>query len=122
MPMVATKSSSAYRLPGMDCVKNLRHVKSIAPRDNANGATSAKARHQSRSRNEGTLEISEDGVSLSGMNYRRKKVSMKEQLEQAILEIGGEPLNEAGFEYERPDRGFSTSKTPAPELHSPHAQ
>jgi hypothetical protein len=37
------------------------------------------------------------------MNIRRRKVSMKEQLEDAIAEIGGEPLEGSGFENERPD-------------------
>lgn len=47
---------------------------------------------------------------------------MKEQLELAVAEIGGEPLDGSGFEDETPDQGFSESETPAPELHSPHAQ
>jgi hypothetical protein len=37
------------------------------------------------------------------MNIRRRKVSMKEQLEDAIAEIGGEPLKGSGFESEKPD-------------------
>jgi hypothetical protein len=41
------------------------------------------------------------------MNYRRKKISMKERLEEAIEEIGGEPLEGSGFEDEKPDEGFS---------------
>jgi len=41
------------------------------------------------------------------MNYRRKKISMKERLEEAIEEIGGEPRSGSGFEDERPDEGFS---------------
>jgi hypothetical protein len=31
------------------------------------------------------------------MNSRRKKISMKEQLEEAIKEIGDEPLPGSGF-------------------------
>jgi hypothetical protein len=56
------------------------------------------------------------------MNYRRKKVSMKEQLEQAVAEIGGEPLDGSGFEDEAPEQGFNASEIPAPEIHSQHAQ
>jgi hypothetical protein len=32
---------------------------------------------------------------------------MKEQLEDAIAEIGGEPLEGSGFENEKPDDAFS---------------
>jgi hypothetical protein len=41
------------------------------------------------------------------MNYRRKKISMKERVEEAIVEIGGEPLDGFGFENEKPEEGFS---------------
>jgi hypothetical protein len=41
------------------------------------------------------------------MNIRRRKVSMKEQLEDAIAKIGGEPLEGSGFEDETPDEGPS---------------
>jgi hypothetical protein len=37
------------------------------------------------------------------MNYRRKKISMKERLEEAIQEIGGELLQGSGFERETPE-------------------
>jgi hypothetical protein len=37
------------------------------------------------------------------MNYRRKKISMKERLEEAIQEIGGEPLQGLGFMREAPE-------------------
>jgi hypothetical protein len=47
------------------------------------------------------------GGTLLRMNYRRKKVSMKEQLEEALDEIGGEPLDGSGFENEKPDEGFT---------------
>jgi hypothetical protein len=43
------------------------------------------------------------------MNYRRKKISMKERLEEAIEEIGGEPLANSGFEDEKPDESFSSA-------------
>jgi hypothetical protein len=35
------------------------------------------------------------------MHIRRRKVSMKKQLEDAIAEIGGEPLEGSGFENEQ---------------------
>jgi hypothetical protein len=41
------------------------------------------------------------------MNFRRKKISLKEQLEVALEELGGEPLDGSGFESEKPDEGFS---------------
>jgi hypothetical protein len=41
------------------------------------------------------------------MNIRRRKVSIKEQLEDAIEEIGGENLEGSGFEHEPPEEGFS---------------
>jgi hypothetical protein len=41
------------------------------------------------------------------MKQLRKKTSMKEQLEEAIAEIGGEPLQGSGFEDEKPEEGFS---------------
>jgi hypothetical protein len=41
------------------------------------------------------------------MNYRRKKISMKERLEEALDELGGEPLDGSGFEDEKPDEAFS---------------
>jgi hypothetical protein len=31
------------------------------------------------------------------MNYRRRKHSTKEQLEEAIAEVGGQPLDGSGF-------------------------
>jgi hypothetical protein len=36
------------------------------------------------------------------MNIRRKKASMKEHFENAIEEIGGEPLKGSGFEKQTP--------------------
>jgi hypothetical protein len=41
------------------------------------------------------------------MKHLRKKTSMKGQLEAAIDEIGGEPLDGSGFENEKPEEGFS---------------
>jgi len=41
------------------------------------------------------------------MKHLRKKTSMKEQLEAALDEIGGEPLDGSGFEDEKPEEGFS---------------
>ena len=37
------------------------------------------------------------------MNIRLRKLSMKEQLEDAIEEIGGEKLEGSGLEHEQPD-------------------
>jgi hypothetical protein len=56
------------------------------------------------------------------MNYRRKKISMKEQLEEAIEEIGGEPLQGSGFERKTLEEGFSEIEPGAPELRQPHLQ
>jgi hypothetical protein len=44
-------------------------------------------------------------ATFSPMKHVRKKTSIKEQLEDAILEIGGEPLQGSGFEDEAPDPG-----------------
>lgn len=41
------------------------------------------------------------------MKHLRKKTSMKEQLEAAIEEIGGEPLDGSGFEDQKPEQSFS---------------
>jgi hypothetical protein len=57
------------------------------------------------------------------MNYRRKKISMKEQLEEAIKEIDGEPLPGSVFETETPEERFSkisllrASQAPRPSRH-----
>jgi hypothetical protein len=40
------------------------------------------------------------------MKHRRKKVSMKEQLEEALVEISGEPVEASGLEDEDPQEGF----------------
>jgi hypothetical protein len=56
------------------------------------------------------------------MNYRRKKISMKERLEEAIEEIGDDPLQGSGFERERTEERFSKIEPGTPELRQPHAQ
>jgi hypothetical protein len=56
------------------------------------------------------------------MNYRRKKISLKEQLEEAIEEIGDESLQGSGFERETPEERFSGIEPGASELRQPHAQ
>jgi hypothetical protein len=38
------------------------------------------------------------------MNYRSKKISMKERLEEAIQEIGCEPLQSSRFERKTPEK------------------
>jgi hypothetical protein len=55
-----------------------------------------------------------EGVRTLRMKHLRKKTSMKEQLEEAIREIGGEPLQGSGFEDEKPEEGFSGG-VPLPE-------
>jgi hypothetical protein len=66
------------------------------------------------------LSFGKNNVIFPRMNFRRKKISMKEQLEEAIKEIGGEPLRGSGFEPETPEEGFSeipllrTSQAPRP--------
>jgi hypothetical protein len=49
------------------------------------------------------------------MNIRRRKVSMKEQLEDAIEEIGGEKLEGSGFENEPPAEAFN-GRAPSPSI------
>jgi hypothetical protein len=44
----------------------------------------------------GHLSFAHENATFPGMNYRRKKVSMKEQLEEAIEEIDGETENGSG--------------------------
>jgi hypothetical protein len=51
----------------------------------------------------GRLRFGRENVNLPRMNYRRKKISMKERLEEAIQEIGGERLQGSGFERETPE-------------------
>jgi hypothetical protein len=47
---------------------------------------------------------------------------MKERLEEAIEEIGDEPLQGSGFERERTEEGFSKIEPGTQELRQPHAQ
>jgi hypothetical protein len=49
------------------------------------------------------LNYEQESVTFPRMNYRRKKISMKERLEEAIEEIGDEPLQGSGFEGETPE-------------------
>jgi hypothetical protein len=56
------------------------------------------------------------------MNYRRKKISMKEELEEAIEEIGGEPRQGSRFERETPEEGFNEVEPGVPELRQPLLQ
>jgi hypothetical protein len=42
-------------------------------------------------------------VTFRRMNYRRKKTSMKERLEEAIQELGGELLQGPGFDRGTPE-------------------
>jgi len=48
------------------------------------------------------------------------EVSMKEQLEDAIAEIGGEPLAGSGFENEGPDEAVSDRDPFPSESSEPH--
>jgi hypothetical protein len=52
------------------------------------------------------------------MNYRRKKISMKERLEAAIEEIGDELLQGSGFERERRKKGSARSNLVVPSFAS----
>lgn len=38
---------------------------------------------------------------------RRRKLPIKEQMQAALDDIGGEPLDGSGFEEETPEAGFS---------------
>jgi hypothetical protein len=55
------------------------------------------------------------------MNYRRKKISMKERLEEAIQEIGGELLQNSGFERETPKTRLREVESAAQTFTKPHA-
>jgi hypothetical protein len=68
------------------------------------------------------LSFARENVTFPRMNYRGKKISMKEQLEEAIEEIGGERLQGAGFERETPEKGISGIVPAAPERSQPHSQ
>jgi hypothetical protein len=47
------------------------------------------------------------------MNYRRKKISMKERLEEAIEEIGGELLQDSAFEPKTPEKRLRENESAA---------
>jgi hypothetical protein len=64
------------------------------------------------------LSFGKEKVTFPRMNYRRKKISMKERLEEAIAEIGDEPLQGSGFERETPEERFSQIEAGAPGLAS----
>jgi hypothetical protein len=68
------------------------------------------------------LSLAEENATFPRMNYRRKKISMKERLEEAIEEIGDEPLQGSRFEREKPEKGFSEIEPGTPELRQPHDQ
>jgi hypothetical protein len=68
------------------------------------------------------LSPAEEDATFPRTNYRRKKISMKERLEEAIEEIEDEPLHGSGFERERTAEGFSKIEPGTPELRQPHAQ
>jgi hypothetical protein len=53
------------------------------------------------------LQIVVGDASVCSMKQVLKKVTMKDRLEEAIDEIGGEPLAGSGFEDEKPEEGFS---------------
>jgi hypothetical protein len=68
------------------------------------------------------LNYEEESVTFPRMNYRRKKISMKERLEAAIEEIGGEPPQGLGVEHEAPDERLREKELAAPGLRQPHGQ
>ena len=56
------------------------------------------------------------------MNSRRKKISMKEQLEEAIKEIGGEPLQAQASSLRPRKKGYARFRaknfaSPPPKSH-----
>jgi hypothetical protein len=68
------------------------------------------------------LSFAEENVIFPRMNYRRKNISLKEQLEEAIEEIREKPLQGSGFERETPEEQFSEIEPGASELRQRHAQ
>jgi hypothetical protein len=68
------------------------------------------------------LNYEEESVTFPRMNYWRKKISMKERLEAAIEEIGGEPPQGIGVEREVPNEGLRENELAAPGLRQPHGQ
>jgi hypothetical protein len=47
---------------------------------------------------------------------------MSEEYEQALANVGGEPLAGSGFEDEAPQEGFSDNATEVPQKQPPRAQ
>jgi hypothetical protein len=68
------------------------------------------------------LGFGEENVTFPRMNYRRKKISLKEQLEEAIEENRRRAAAGSGFERETPEEEFSEIEPGAPELRKPHLQ
>jgi hypothetical protein len=60
------------------------------------------------------LSLAEKDATFPRMNYPRKTISMKEPLEEAIEEIGDEPLQGSGFERERTEKGSARSSLVLP--------
>jgi hypothetical protein len=68
------------------------------------------------------LSLAEENVTFPRMNYRRKNISIKERLEEAIEEISDEPLQGSGFDRERTEEVFSEIEPGTAELRQPHDQ
>jgi hypothetical protein len=49
------------------------------------------------------------------MESKRRRIPMMAQMESALADIGGDPLQGSGFEDEAPEEGFSDSEPVAPE-------
>jgi hypothetical protein len=64
------------------------------------------------------LNYEEESVTFPRIS-RRKKISMKERLEEAIEEIGGEPPQGLGVEREAPDERLRENELAAPGLRQP---
>jgi hypothetical protein len=64
------------------------------------------------------LSFGKENVIFPRMSYRRKKIEMKERLEEAIEEIRGEPPQGSGFEREMQEEAFSEIESAAPGLPS----
>jgi hypothetical protein len=60
------------------------------------------------------LSFGRENVNFPRMNYRRKKISMKEGLEEAIQETGGELLQGSGFDREPPEEMLREIEPSAP--------
>jgi hypothetical protein len=68
------------------------------------------------------LSFGGENVNFPRMNYRRKKISMKERLEEAIQEIGGELLQGSGFMRELPEETSRENRACCSELRQPGAR